>query len=59
LIRCMARQHAIKAGQPLSQKEMYVLINDLFNCNTPNATANGNPTYLEFKQSYLESMFGK
>lgn len=59
LIRCMAKQQAIKAGQSLSQKEMYSLIEDLFVCNTPNITPNGSPTYMEFKSDYLERMFGK
>jgi len=59
LIRCMARQQAIKAGQTLSQKEMHVLIEELFGCNTPNITTNGTPTYIEFKEDYLIRMFGK
>ncbi len=57
LIRCMARQQNIKAGQNLSQKEMQVLIENLFNCATPNTTPSGNPTYLEFKEDYLTRMF--
>jgi DNA mismatch repair protein MutL len=57
LIRCMARQQSIKAGQSLQQKEMQVLVNDLFNCATPNTTPSGNPTYLEFKEDYLMRMF--
>ncbi len=59
LVRCMARQQAIKAGQSLSQKEMLVLIEELFACNTPNLTPTGSPTYLEFKEDYLDRMFGK
>jgi DNA mismatch repair protein MutL len=59
LIRCMARQQAIKAGQALTQKEMHALIEELFGCNTPNITTNGTPTYLEFKEDYLMRMFGK
>lgn len=59
LIRCVARQHAIKTGKPLSQKEMSTVAEDLFACNTPNITPSGNPTYLEFKQEYLERMFGR
>ncbi|PNB46045.1 DNA mismatch repair protein MutL, partial [Pseudomonas sp. GW456-12-10-14-LB2] len=34
LVRCMSRQHAIKAGQTLSQKEMQTLVEELFQCNT-------------------------
>jgi DNA mismatch repair protein MutL len=59
LIRCMARQQAIKAGQNLSQKEMLVLVEDLFTCSSPNVTPTGSPTYLEFKEDYLDRMFGR
>jgi len=59
LVRCMSRQQAIKAGQVLSIKEMEVLVNQLFECNTPNTTPSGSPTYLEFKEDYLDRMFGK
>jgi DNA mismatch repair protein MutL len=59
LIRCLTRQNAIKAGQPLSQKEMQTLIEDLFKCQTPNTTATGNPTFVEFKEDYLDRMFTK
>ena len=59
LIRCIARQQAIKTGTTLSQKEMLVLTEELFACTTPNITPGGHPTYLEFKQDYLERMFGK
>ncbi len=59
LIRCMARQQAIKAGQALSQKEMLVLVEELFACTSPNVTPTGSPTYLEFKEDYLDRMFGK
>lgn len=59
LVRCMSRQQAIKAGQTLSQQEMKVLIQELFACNTPNITPTGSPTYLEFKEDYLDRMFGR
>eukprot|EP00611_Tribonema_gayanum_P031383 TRINITY_DN9063_c0_g2_i1.p1 TRINITY_DN9063_c0_g2~~TRINITY_DN9063_c0_g2_i1.p1 ORF type:complete len:143 (+),score=0.79 TRINITY_DN9063_c0_g2_i1:477-905(+) len=59
LVRCMARQQAIKAGQILSQKEMLVLVEELFACTSPNVTPTGSPTYLEFKEDYLDRMFGK
>ena len=59
LVRCMSRQQAIKAGQTLSQQEMLVLIEELFSCDSPNATPTGSPTYLEFKEDYLDRMFGK
>ena len=57
LVRCMARQQSIKTGQSLGTTEMKALINDLFECNTPNVTPTGNPTYIEYKQDYIERMF--
>jgi DNA mismatch repair protein MutL len=59
IIRCMARQSAIKAGKLLSQKEMHSLIELLFNCETPNVSANGAPTYIDFKEAYLDGLFTK
>jgi len=59
LVRCMSRQQAIKAGQALSQQEMQQLVEELFACHTPNITPNSNPTYLEFKEDYLDRMFGR
>ena len=58
-VRCVARQQAIKTGKALTQREMTVLVEELFGCETPNVTPNGSPTYLEFKADYLERMFGK
>lgn len=59
LVRCMARQQAIKAGQALTEEEMKHLIEELFKCTTPNITPTGNPTFLEFKEDYLDRMFGR
>ena len=59
LIRCMARQMAIKAGQNLGQKEMQALIESLFACTTPGVTPAGSPTYIEYKEDYLDQLFGK
>ncbi|MES2004074.1 MAG: DNA mismatch repair endonuclease MutL [Bacteroidota bacterium] len=59
LVRCMARQQAIKAGQSLTQKEMLALVEELFTCSSPNVTPTGSPTYLEFKEDYLDRMFGR
>ncbi|MCZ2222237.1 MAG: DNA mismatch repair endonuclease MutL [Chitinophagales bacterium] len=59
LVRCMSRQHAIKAGTALTQKEMQTLLEDLFLCSTPNVTPSGNPTYIEFKEGYLDRLFSK
>ena len=59
LIRCVAKQQAIKSGKALAQKEMAVLTEELFHCEVPNVTPTGSPTYLEFKGDYLERMFGR
>ena len=57
LLRCMARQHAVKAGQKLTDREMKTLVEDLLNCSTPNIAPNGNPVFIEFKEDYLVSLF--
>ena len=59
LLRSMAWQQSIKAGTSLEQKEMESLINNLFDCETPNCTPNGKPSYLEFKKEELDKMFGR
>jgi DNA mismatch repair protein MutL len=59
LVRCLAKHQSIKGGHPLTQKEMTMLTEELFACNTPNVTPAGNPTYIEFKEDYLERMFGR
>ena len=59
LLRSLALQQSVKAGTSLTDKEMKVLIEDLFNCATPNSTANGKPTYLEFKKEELDKLFGR
>ena len=59
LLRSMAWQQSVKAGTALDNKETESLINDLFYCDTPNATPNGKPTYLEFKKDELDKMFGR
>ncbi len=59
LLRSMALQQSIKAGTPLTEKEMKGLLEALFNCSTPNSTANGKPTYLEFNKEELDKLFGR
>ena len=59
LLRCLTRQNAIKAGRALNQKEIQSLVEALFRCQTPNVTANGSPTFVEFKEDYIEKMFTK
>lgn len=59
LVRSLARQQAIKTGNSLTEKEMRQLVQQLFACRQPNITAEGNPTYLEFKKEQLEQLFGR
>ena len=42
-----------------SQKEMHGLIDSLFNCESPNISACGAPTYIDFKEGYLDGLFSK
>jgi len=59
LLRSLALQQSVKAGTALTEKEMKVLVEGLFNCSIPNSTANGKPTYLEFKKEELDKLFGR
>lgn len=59
LLRSLAWQQSVKTGTSLTQKEMAGLIDDLFDCETPNTTPNGKPVYIEFKKEELDKMFGR
>lgn len=59
LIRSLARQQSVKAGQQLTESEMLSLAKDLFNCAQSNTSPDGRPTCLEFKLDQLEKMFGR
>ncbi len=59
LFRSLAWQQAIKGGTSLTQKEMKILVEDLFACEAPNITPNGKPTYTAFKKQELDKMFGR
>jgi DNA mismatch repair protein MutL len=59
LIRLLAKQQAIKAGRQLMEKEMLILVENLFSCRQANTSPDGKPVYLEFKLDQLERMFGK
>lgn len=58
LIRTLACQQSIKSGKPLQDKEMKNLLEQLFLCSIPNATPSGKPTYINYKLSDLEKIFG-
>jgi DNA mismatch repair protein MutL len=59
LLRTVSMQQSVKAGTPLSVKEMQQLLTDLFQCEKPNISATGKPTFLEFSREQLEKMFMK
>ena len=59
LLRSLSWQQAIKAGKALTQKEMKLIVQDLFICTAPNITPNGKPTYTVFKKQELDRMFGR
>lgn len=59
LLRSLAWQQSIKAGTSLTQKEMNVLVYDLFLCDAPNITPNGKPTYTAFKKAEMDRLFGR
>ncbi len=59
LLRSMALQQSIKAGKSLTEKEMKNMVEMLFNCDVPNSTPNGKPTYTELKKADLDKMFGR
>ena len=59
LLRSLALQQSIKAGTNLTLKEQKNLIDNLFACQTPNATPNGKPTYMSFKKEEMDKVFGR
>jgi DNA mismatch repair protein MutL len=59
LVRAVSVQQAIKAGTPLSSKEMMGLISDLFACTQNNTTPSGRPTFVEFQKDTLDKTFGR
>ncbi len=59
LLRSLALQQSVKAGTSLGQKEIKNLLDELFDCDMPNITPNGKPTYLEFKKDELDKLFGR
>ena len=58
-IRTLARQQAVKTGVPLDEKEMRALVDALFACRQHNITPGGDPTFIEFRDNYLEKLFGR
>ena len=59
LLRSLALQQSVKAGTSLADAAMKNLLEELFDCETPNVTPNGKPTWLEFKKDELDKLFGR
>lgn len=59
LLRSLSLQQSVKPGTSLSKKEIQSLTEDLFNCEIPNATPTGKPTYMSFRKEEMDKMFGK
>lgn len=59
LLRTLAAQQSIKGGKALTLTEMQSLVQELFACAIPNTTANGKPTYMEFRKEELDKLFGR
>ena len=59
LMRSLALQQSVKAGVALTDKELKGLLDDLFDCDSPNSTPNGKPVYLEFRKDELNKLFGR
>jgi DNA mismatch repair protein MutL len=57
LARSVAQQTSVKAGQPLSVKEMRMLIDRLFGCEQPYVAPNGRLTFISFDQNEIEKRF--
>jgi DNA mismatch repair protein MutL len=57
LVRSLVSQQSIQIGKSLTEKEMEVIVEGLFQCHHPNTTADGAPTYIEFRKEYLMSLF--
>lgn len=57
LARALAKRASIKAGQVLVKEEMKAMIDNLFNCATPNYAPDGRPAYFILELSKIESYF--
>jgi len=59
LARSMARRGAVRAGIPLSPREMRSLIDQLFQCETPYASPDGRPTMIRMSGNELRERFDR
>lgn len=59
LARSLARRAAIKGGQKLAREEMQALVDNLFACQTPNYSPDGQPAFFIFDLTKIESYFNR
>jgi DNA mismatch repair protein MutL len=59
LVRRVCKRAAIKAGQVLSQQEMYELIRQLEQCASPRTCPHGRPTMIHLSSDQLAREFGR
>jgi DNA mismatch repair protein MutL len=59
LCRALAKRASIKSGQKLVKEEMMALIESLFACQTPNYSPEGQPTFVIFDLTKIESYFNR
>jgi len=57
LAKSIACKAAIKAGKPLSRREMLALINDLFACQTPFFCPHGRPLIIKMTMQEFDKKF--
>lgn len=55
----VCKRLAVKAGQPLSNEEQRVLLNDLEACDSPRTCPHGRPTMIHLSVDMLERQFGR
>ena len=59
LVRTLACQQSIKPGRYLTEKEMRLLVEQLFLCAIPNTTPDSKPTFIEYPLAQLDKMFAR
>ena len=59
LARSMARRGAVRAGIPLSAREMRSLIDQLFQCESPYVSPDGRPTMIRMSGNELRERFDR
>lgn len=59
MCRSMAKSAGIKYGKTLSDEEMLLILEHLFNCENPMYTPNGKPVIMEMNKLDLEAFFKK